>query len=114
MLIKPIPLKLVRKISKEYVFPIILTVKEFWKTFNGKTMLFLINENLKYVILIKKIIFKRKFYFERLFSKKEFMYIILLKPGYDVILKFINGFLTFKLFKYKTFIKYIFFKKEIC
>ena len=58
----------------------------------------------------KKIIFKRKFYFERLFSKKEFMYIILLKPGYDVILKFINGFLTFKLFKYKTFIKYIFFK----
>ena len=112
MLIKRIPLKFVKKISKKRVFTIIIIVKAFWKIFNGKKILFLINENFKYVKLVIKLIFKELFYFGRFFSKKELTYIILLKLKYDVIFKFINNFSVFGFFKYKTFIKYIFFKKS--
>ena len=86
---------------------IIITVKVFLKTSNGKKIIFLTNENLNHVKSIKKLIFKSLYYFERLFSKKEFTYITLLKLKYDVILKLISNSLTFKLFKYKTLIKYI-------
>ena len=56
---------------------IIITVKGFWITFNNKKMLFLINENFKYIKLVKKLILKKLLYFEKLFSKKEFMHVIL-------------------------------------
>ena len=79
---------------------------------DNETILFLINENFKYVNLVKKLIFKKLSHFQKFFSKKEFTYIILLKLKYDVILKFINNPSAFGLFKYKTFIKYIPFKKN--
>ena len=112
MLIKPIPLKFVKKTNKKHIFTIIIIVKKSWKTFDNKKLVFLGNENLKYVKLIRKLIFKKLSYFERFFSKKEFTYITLLKLKYDVILKLINNLSAFALFKYKTLIKYILFKKK--
>ena len=71
MLIKPIPLKFVKKINKKYAPTIIITVKRFEKPFDGKEIPFLINENLKYVKLVRKLIFKKLSYLERFFSKKR-------------------------------------------
>ena len=113
MFIKPISLKFVKEISKKYVFIIVIIVKAFWKNFNGKKILFLINEDFKYVKLIRKLIFKELFYFERFFLKKEFIYITLSRFKYDVILKLISDLSIFGLFKYRTFMKYIFFFKKI-
>ena len=79
---------------------------------DGRKILFLTNENLKYVKLIKILILKQLSNFERFFSKKEFTHITLLKLKYDVILKLVSNALTFKLFKYKTFLKYILFEKK--
>ena len=111
MLIKPIPLKVVKKANKKYIYIIIITAKAFQKIFNGKRFLFLTNENLKYVKLVKKLILKKLSHFEKVFSKKQFTHIALLKPKYDVTLKLISNLLTFGLLKYKTLIKYIPFKK---
>ena len=63
MLIKPIPLKFVKKINKKYAPTIIITVKKLWKIFNGKKILFLINENFEYVRLVKNLMLKQVFYF---------------------------------------------------
>ena len=89
-----------------------ISIKAFWKTFKGTEILFLINENLKYVKLVKKLIFKKLSHFKKPFSKNEFTHIALLKLKYDVILKLISNPLTFELLKYKTLIKYILFKKK--
>ena len=70
------------------------------------------NEDFKYVKLIRKLIFKKLSYFEKLFSKRKSIYITLLRLKQDVILKFTSDFLAFGLFKYKTFLKYPFLKKK--
>ena len=70
MFIKPIPLKFVKKTNKKYALTIIITVKTFWKTFDNKKILFPVNENLKHVKLVKKLILKKLSHFERLFLKK--------------------------------------------
>ena len=112
MFIKPIPLKFVREINKKYILIIVITVKKFWKTFDNKKIPFLANENFKYVKLVRKLIFKKLFYFEQFFFEKRFTYIILLKLKQEVILKLINNPTAFKLIKYKTFIIYILFKEK--
>ena len=107
MFIKPIPLEFVKKTSKKHAFIIAITVKAFWKTFDGKKIPFLANENLKHIKLVRKLIFKKLSYFEKFFSKKKLTHIAPLKPGYDI-----SDPLAFGPFKYKTPIKYIPFKKE--
>ena len=63
MFIKLILLKFVKTINTKQVFTIIITVKKLWKIFNGKKILFLINENFEYVRLVKRLMLKQVFYF---------------------------------------------------